>query len=65
MRTLDSLPGRPAREIFEALGFDRDGAVAATDRFLNELDERNRQAPPVPIPTPTRPCASSLPPARS
>ena len=50
MRTLDSLPGRPAREIFEALGFDRDGAVAATDRFLDELDERNRQAPPVPYP---------------
>ena len=23
-------------------------AVAATDRFLNELDERNRKAPPVP-----------------
>jgi phosphoglycolate phosphatase-like HAD superfamily hydrolase len=50
MRTLDSLPGRPAREIFEALGFGRAEAVAATGRFLNELDERNRQAPPVPYP---------------
>ena len=28
MRTLDSLPGRPAREIFEALGFRRAAAVA-------------------------------------
>jgi phosphoglycolate phosphatase-like HAD superfamily hydrolase len=49
-RTLDSHPGRPAREIFEALGFQRPAAVAATDRFLNALDERNRQAPPVPYP---------------
>jgi phosphoglycolate phosphatase-like HAD superfamily hydrolase len=50
MRTLDSLPGRPAREIFEALGYDRTTAVRATDRFLRELEERNRQAPPVPYP---------------
>ena len=50
IRTLDSLPGRPAREIFEALGLGRAAAVAATDRFLDELDERNRQAPPVPYP---------------
>jgi phosphoglycolate phosphatase-like HAD superfamily hydrolase len=50
MRTLDSLPGRPAREIFEALGFEPAGALAATDRFLKELDERNRQAPPVAYP---------------
>jgi phosphoglycolate phosphatase-like HAD superfamily hydrolase len=50
MRTLDALPGRPAREIFEALGLDRDEAIEATDRFLNELDERNAQAPPVAYP---------------
>ncbi len=49
-RTLDALPARPAREIFEALGFDGDAAVAATDRFLAELDVRNRQAPPVAYP---------------
>ena len=49
-RTLDNLPGRPAREIFQALGLERDAAVAATDRFLGELDERNRHAPPVAYP---------------
>jgi phosphoglycolate phosphatase-like HAD superfamily hydrolase len=49
-RTLDNLPGQPARKIFEALGLDRGAAVAATDRFLAELDERNRQAPPVAYP---------------
>jgi phosphoglycolate phosphatase-like HAD superfamily hydrolase len=49
-RTLDSLPGRPAREIFEALGLAAEQALAATERFLAELEERNRQAPPVAYP---------------
>ncbi|HEX6023851.1 MAG TPA: HAD hydrolase-like protein [Solirubrobacter sp.] len=49
-RTLDSHPGRPAREIFELLGFARDDAAAATERFIEELDERNRHAPPVAYP---------------
>jgi phosphoglycolate phosphatase-like HAD superfamily hydrolase len=47
---LDGLPGRPAREIFEALGLDARGASDATDRFLDVLDELNRQAPPVAYP---------------
>ncbi len=50
VRTLDSLPGRPAREIFEVLGFGRTAAFAATDQFLAELDERNRHAPPIAYP---------------
>ena len=50
MRTLEALPGRPAWEIFEALGCERAAAVEATDRFLAELDERNAQAPPVAYP---------------
>ena len=50
MRTLDSLPGRPAREIFEALGLSAKHAIAATNRFLGELDELNRKAPPVAYP---------------
>jgi phosphoglycolate phosphatase-like HAD superfamily hydrolase len=48
--TLDGLPGRPAREIFEALGLDACSAIDATDRFLDVLDELNRQAPPVAYP---------------
>jgi phosphoglycolate phosphatase-like HAD superfamily hydrolase len=49
-RTLNGLPGRPAREIFDALGFDACTAIDATDRFLDVLDELNRQAPPVAYP---------------
>lgn len=49
-RTLDGLPGRPAREIFEALGLRTRHAIAATERFLAELDELNREAPPVAYP---------------
>jgi phosphoglycolate phosphatase-like HAD superfamily hydrolase len=49
-RTLDALPGRPAREVFEALGLSAEHAVAATQRFLRELDELNRTAPPVAYP---------------
>ena len=48
--TLDGHPGRPAREIFDALGLDARGAIDATDRFLDALDELNRQAPPVAYP---------------
>ena len=46
--TLDELPGRPAREIFEALGLKDDEAIRATDRFLNRLDELNAALPTVP-----------------
>jgi phosphoglycolate phosphatase-like HAD superfamily hydrolase len=49
-RTLDTLPGRPAREIFEALGLNPKHAIAATNRFLGELDELNRKAPPTAYP---------------
>src|SRR4051812_37831893 len=48
--TLDGLPGRPAREIFDALGLDARAAIDATDRFLGVLDELNRAAPPVAYP---------------
>ncbi len=50
MRTLDSLPGRPAREIFEALGLDEAQATTATDLFLGALDALNIYAPPRPYP---------------
>jgi phosphoglycolate phosphatase-like HAD superfamily hydrolase len=43
--TLDELPGRPAREIFEALGCT--DPAACTDRFLERLDELNGALPTV------------------
>src|SRR3712207_3543565 len=46
-RTLDTLPGRPAQDIFEALGCDPDQAQDATDRFLARLDELNGRLPTV------------------
>src|SRR5689334_13530530 len=46
-RTLDALPGRPAQDIFEALGCDADAAQCATDRFLARLDELNGRLPTV------------------
>jgi phosphoglycolate phosphatase-like HAD superfamily hydrolase len=49
-QTLDGLPGRPAREIFEALGLRPSLAKNATDRFLDVLDELNHVAPPVAYP---------------
>jgi phosphoglycolate phosphatase-like HAD superfamily hydrolase len=49
-RTLDTLPGRPAREIFAAVGLGRSRAKAATRRFLHVLDELNAAAPPVAYP---------------
>src|SRR5690349_2492401 len=48
--TLDGLPGRPAREIFDALGLNARAAITATNRFLHVLDELNRKAPPVAYP---------------
>ena len=48
--TLDGLPGRPAREIFEALGLNARAAITATARFLKILDELNLHAPPVAYP---------------
>lgn len=46
--TLDELPGRPAREIFEALGCDEAAALRCTERFLACLDELNDHLPTVP-----------------
>jgi phosphoglycolate phosphatase-like HAD superfamily hydrolase len=43
--TLDALPGRPAREIFDALGIED-----ATAAFLARLDELNRALPTVAYP---------------
>ena len=48
--TLDGLPGRPAREIFVALGLNARAAITATNRFLKVLDELNHKAPPVAYP---------------
>ncbi len=45
--TLDTLPGRPAREIFEVLGLTDGQAARATDRFLQRLDELNSALPTV------------------
>jgi len=45
--TLDELPGRPAREIFEALGCTEREAIDCTDRFLACLDELNGALPTV------------------
>jgi phosphoglycolate phosphatase-like HAD superfamily hydrolase len=47
---LDALPGRPAREIFEALGLTRRAAHQATARFLRVLDELNETLPTVAYP---------------
>jgi phosphoglycolate phosphatase-like HAD superfamily hydrolase len=47
---LDTLPGRPAHEIFSALGLARRAAYAATARFLRVLDELNETVPTVAYP---------------
>ena len=47
-RTLDTLPGRPAQDVFECLGLDPEAAQDATDRFLARLDELNGEVPTVP-----------------
>ena len=46
-RALDTLPGRPAQDIFEALGCDAGEAQAATERFLACLDDLNGHLPTV------------------
>jgi phosphoglycolate phosphatase-like HAD superfamily hydrolase len=48
--TLDALPGRPAKEIFEQLGLSGDTAARATEAFLRRLDDLNAQEPPVAYP---------------
>jgi phosphoglycolate phosphatase-like HAD superfamily hydrolase len=48
--TLDALPGRPAREVFEALGLAAGAARDATSRFLRALDELNERVPTVAYP---------------
>jgi len=47
---LDSLPGRPAFEIFEALGMRRDVARAAAGRFMSLLHDLNESVPTVAYP---------------
>jgi phosphoglycolate phosphatase-like HAD superfamily hydrolase len=49
-RTLDRLPGRPAREIFVVLGLASEEAAAASECFLARLDELNRRVPTVAYP---------------
>lgn len=49
-RTLDELPGRPAVEIFEALGSRRPRARALAARFLHVLQELNERVPTVAYP---------------
>jgi phosphoglycolate phosphatase len=46
----DALPGRPAREIFKALGLDDAAAAEATERFFARLEELNAVEPAVPYP---------------
>ena len=46
-RALDALPGRPAQDIFEALGCDAGDAQAATEHFLTCLDDLNGHLPTV------------------
>ena len=48
--TLDALPGRPALEVFEALGLSGAAARSATSRFLSVLDELNDRVPAVAYP---------------
>jgi phosphoglycolate phosphatase-like HAD superfamily hydrolase len=48
--TLDALPGRPALEVFEALGLSGEAARRATSRFLAVLDELNDRVPTVAYP---------------
>jgi phosphoglycolate phosphatase-like HAD superfamily hydrolase len=48
--TLNALPGRPACEIFEALGVAPADAPAAAARFLEALHELNERVPTVAYP---------------
>ena len=47
---LDALPGRPALEVFEAIGLRGSAARSATSRFLTVLDELNDRVPTVAYP---------------
>jgi len=47
---LDAMPGRPAFEIFAALGLRRDAARAAAGRFMSLLHDLNAQLPTVAYP---------------
>jgi phosphoglycolate phosphatase-like HAD superfamily hydrolase len=47
---LDAMPGRPAFEIFLALGLRRDAARAAAGRFLSLLHDLNAELPTVAYP---------------
>jgi phosphoglycolate phosphatase-like HAD superfamily hydrolase len=47
---LDSMPGRPAFEIFEALGLRRPAARAAAGRFLSTLHDLDDRLPTVAYP---------------
>jgi phosphoglycolate phosphatase-like HAD superfamily hydrolase len=47
---LDSMPGRPAFEIFEALGLRRPAARAAAGRFLSLLHDLDGELPTVAYP---------------
>jgi len=47
---LDAMPGRPAFEIFLALGLRRDAARAAAGRFLTLLHDLDSQLPTVAYP---------------
>jgi phosphoglycolate phosphatase len=47
---LDAMPGRPAFEIFEALGLRRPAARAAAARFMSVLHDLNDVVPTVPYP---------------
>ena len=49
-RTLDGLPGRPAAEIFRALGLSDATARAAAARFLDLLAELDERVPTVAYP---------------
>ena len=46
----DALPGRPAHEVFAALGLAGREAAQATERFFALLDELNEREPAVPYP---------------
>src|SRR4051794_32160275 len=48
--TLEALPGRPALEIFLALGLSDSGAREARTRFFAVLDELNERVPTVAYP---------------
>ena len=46
----DAMPGRPARDIFAALGLAERDAAEATERFFALLDDFNARGPALPYP---------------